>query len=211
MENFSITILIIILTAITSIMAFNNPAMKGTALFYPFAMRERNEWFRFITSGFIHADFLHLGVNMFVLYSFGTTLEKFYLPEIFGASANLMYVAIYILGMILSDVPSYFKHRHDATYRGLGASGAVAAVLFACILIGPFNGGIGFFFIPTLSVPPIVFGVLYIVYSYYMGRRGGDNINHDAHLYGALFGFIFPGIFKPELFTLLIDQIQLKL
>ncbi len=163
MENFSITILIIILTAITSIMAFNNPAMKGTALFYPFAMRERNEWFRFITSGFIHADFLHLGVNMFVLYSFGTTLEKFYLPEIFGASANLMYVAIYILGMILSDVPSYFKHRHDATYRGLGASGAVAAVLFACILIGPFNGGIGFFFIPTLSVPPIVFGVLYIV------------------------------------------------
>lgn len=210
MENFSITLLIIILTAITSFMAFNNPLIKGTALFYPFAIRERGEWYRFVTSGFIHADFLHLGVNMFVLYSFGEALEKYYLPAIFGEYAKLMYVAIYILGMILSDVPSYFKHRHDATYRGLGASGAVAAVLFACILIGPFNGEIRLLLIP-IGIPPIVFGILYMLYSYYMGRRGGDNVNHDAHLYGALFGFIFPGIFKPELFTLLIDQIQMKL
>ncbi len=210
MENFTITILIIILTVITSLLAFNNPAVRGSALFYPFAIRERNEWYRFITSGFIHADFVHLGVNMFVLYSFGTILEKYYLPAIFGSYATLMYVAIYILGMIVSDIPSYFKHRNDATYRGLGASGAVSAVLFSCILIGPFNGSISLLLLPV-GLPPIIFGFLYLIYSAYMGRRGGDNVNHDAHIYGALFGFIFPGILHPELFTALIDQIQNKL
>ncbi|MFI5170799.1 MAG: rhomboid family intramembrane serine protease [Chitinophagales bacterium] len=210
MEGFSVTLLIIILTAITSILAFGNPAIRGTALFYPYAIRERNEWFRFITSGFIHADFLHLAVNMFVLYMFGETLEKIYLPAFFGSSAKLVYIAIYLLGMVVSDIPSYFKHRHDPTYRGLGASGAVAAVLFAVILIGPFTGAISLMLIP-IPMPPIVFGVLYLIYSAYMGKAGKDNVNHDAHFYGALFGFIFPGILKPELFTLLIDQIQNKL
>ncbi len=210
MDFFSITLLIIVLTVITSLLAFNNSAITGSALFYPFAIRERNEWYRFITSGFIHADFLHLGVNMFVLYMFGETLEKYYLPAIFGSSANLIYVGIYLIGMIVSDIPSYFKHRHDATYRGLGASGAVAAILFATILIGPFNGSISLMLIP-IPMPPIVFGILYLVYSAYMGRAGRDNINHDAHLFGALFGFIFPGLLKPELFILLIDQIKDKL
>lgn len=210
MDFFSITLLIIVLTVITSLLAFNNSAITGSALFYPFAIRERNEWYRFITSGFIHADFLHLGVNMFVLYMFGETLEKYYLPAIFGSSANFIYVGIYLIGMIVSDIPSYFKHRHDATYRGLGASGAVAAILFATILIGPFNGSISLMLIP-IPMPPIVFGILYLVYSAYMGRAGRDNINHDAHLFGALFGFIFPGLLKPELFILLIDQIKDKL
>ena len=210
MENLSITIIIIILTAITSLMAFNNPAIRGTALFYPYAIRERNEWFRFITSGLIHADFLHLAVNMFVLYMFGGLLEKTYLPAVFGSSAKIIYVIIYILGMIVSDIPSYFKHRHDATYRGLGASGAVAAVLFSAILIGPFNGSIYLMLIP-IPLPPIIFGVLYLVYSAYMARAGRDNVNHDAHFYGALFGFFFPVILKPELFTSLINQIQDKL
>lgn len=211
MENFSLTLLIIILTCITSFMAFNNAALRGSALFYPFAMANRGEWYRFLTSGFIHADFLHLGVNMYVLYSFGLILEKMYLPLYFGDTANLVYVGIYFLGMVVADIPSYIKHRRDATYRGLGASGAVAAVLFATILIGPFNGEIGLLFIPGLGIPPIVFGILYLFYSAYMGRAGRDNVNHDAHFYGAVFGFIFPGIFKPELFLFLIEQIKLQL
>ncbi len=86
----------------------------------------------------------------------------------------------------------------------------MAAVLFATILIGPFNGSISLMLIP-IPMPPIVFGVLYLVYSVYMGRAGRDNINHDAHLYGAAFGFIFPGLLKPELFSMLLYQIQEKL
>lgn len=211
MEAFTITLLIIILTVITSFMAFNNPVMRGAALFYPYAIRERGEWHRFLTSGFIHADFLHLAVNMYVLWSFGSVLERYYLPAFFGGYAKLVYTGIYVLGLIVSDLPSYFKHRYDGTYRGLGASGAVAAVLFACILIGPFNGSIGLLFIPGLGIPPLVFGILYLLYSAYMARAGRDNINHDAHFYGAVFGFIFPGIWRPELFTSLLDQIQAQL
>lgn len=211
MEHFSITLLIIVLTCITSFMAFNNPVLRGAALFYPFAMHNRGEWHRYLTSGFIHADFLHLAVNMYVLYSFGTVLEKVYLPIIFEDFALLVYIGIYFLGMIISDVPSYYKHRRDATYRGLGASGAVSAVLFSCILIGPFNGGIGLLFIPGLTISPLIFGILYLAYSVYMGRLGRDNVNHDAHFYGAVFGFIFPGILKPELFILLFEQIKAQL
>ncbi len=184
--------------------------MRGASLFYPFAIRERGEWHRFITSGFIHADFMHLAINMFVLYSFGEAVEKYYLPPYFGGYAKLVFAGIYMLGMIVSDIPSYFKHRHDATYRGLGASGAVAAVLFSCILFGPFTGEIGILFIP-IGLPPVIFGALYLLYSAFMGRRGGDNVNHDAHFYGAVFGFFFPVLLKPELFTLFIEQIKNKL
>ncbi len=211
MDQFTLTLFIIILTVITSLMAFNNSVIKGSALFYPYAIRERGEWYRFLTSGFIHADYLHLGVNMFVLWSFGGILEKYYLPVIFQGYGKLLFVVIYIGGMIVSDIPSYFKHRHDGTYRALGASGAVSAVVFACILIGPFNGSIGLMFIPGLDMPPIVFGTLYLIYSAWMGRAGRDNVNHDAHFYGAVFGFLLPGILKPELFISLIDQIKNQL
>lgn len=210
MENFTLTLLIIILTVVTSVMAFNNSLIKGSALFYPFAMHNRGEWYRFLTSGFIHADFLHLAVNMYVLYSFGTVLEQYYLKFYFGDYSRLLFVAIYVLGMVAADLPSYFKHRHDATYRGLGASGAVSAVLFACILMGPFDGEIGLLFIPGLGIPPLVFGFLYLLYSVYMGKKGMDNVNHDAHFYGAIFGLIFPGLFKPELFLFLLEQIKLR-
>ena len=211
MDNLTITLLIIILTIITSLMAFNNAAVRGSAIFYPYAIRERGEWYRFITSGFIHADYMHLGVNMFVLWSFGDILEKYYLPALFHSFGRILFVVIYIGGMIVSDIPSYFKHRHDATYRALGASGAVSAVVFACILIGPFNGSIGIIFIPGVGIPPIIFGALYLAYSIYMSRAGRDNVNHDAHFYGALFGFLLPGILKPQLFTALIEQIKLQL
>ncbi|HMU69761.1 MAG TPA: rhomboid family intramembrane serine protease [Chitinophagales bacterium] len=207
MENVTVTAFIILLTAISSILAFNNSVMRGSALFYPHAMHQRGEWYRFITSGFIHADYIHLIVNMFVLWSFGSILEERLLPLVFQGYGRIVYVGIYLLGMIVSDVPSYFKHRTDATYRGLGASGAVAAVVFASILISPFDGEIGFFLIPGLHVKPFVFGIIYLIYSAYMGRRGGDNVNHDAHFYGALFGLIFPGLIKPELFISLYHQI----
>ncbi len=213
MDQPYITFLIIGLTSISSIMAFNNPAMMGSALFFPFAIRERREWHRFITSGFVHADFMHLLVNMFVLYSFGKILELYYFPALFHDMARIAFVALYVLALIISDIPSYFKHRFDATYRGLGASGAVAAIVFACILIEPWPGegrGIYLFLIPV-AIPPIIFGVVYLIYSAYMGKYGKDNVNHDAHFYGSVVGFAFPLLFKPELFMALINQIKDKI
>ncbi|MBC8173968.1 MAG: rhomboid family intramembrane serine protease [Chitinophagales bacterium] len=208
----SITIFIIIATVLASLSAFNNASIRDRAIFYPYGIQRRNEFFRFITSGFIHADWFHLLINMYVLYSFGELLEKYFLPAFFPNSARLVFLCIYFLGMIIADVPSYIKHRNDPTYRALGASGAVSAIVFACILFVPWpeDGGIQLFFIP-IDIPPVIFGVLYLIYSAYMGRRGQDNIGHDAHFYGAVFGFIFPIILQPSLFTYFIDQIQERL
>jgi membrane associated rhomboid family serine protease len=210
MENFSITLLLIVLTCITSIMALKNNLIKGAALFYPYAMRRRNEWYRFITSGFIHADYMHLAVNMFVLYSFGVFLEKSMLDFYFGEMAGLVFVAIYLLGMIVSDIPTYLKHKNDPSYRGLGASGAVAAVLFSFILLSPIENRIQFMFVPGAGIPPALFGLLYLLYSVYMSRNSRDNVNHDAHFYGALFGFVFTGLLKPELFINFVEQVKLQ-
>ena len=213
MDQPIITFLIIGLTSISSIMAFSNPAMMGSSLFYPFAIRERREWYRFLTSGFIHADFLHLFVNMYVLYSFGSILEQVYLPFLLNDKARLAYVLLYVVALVVSDIPSYFKHRYDATYRGLGASGAVAAVVFACIMIDPWPGGgqgIYLFFIPV-AIPPIIFGLVYLAYSAYMGKFGKDNVNHDAHFYGSVVGLLFPLLFEPGLFNSMIQQIKDKL
>jgi membrane associated rhomboid family serine protease len=206
----SITLLIMILTAVTSIMAFNNPAMKGQALFYPYAIQARNEWYRFLTSGFIHADWLHLIVNMYVLYIFGKLLEDYFLPAYFVEKGRLVYLLLYIGGMVAADLPSYFKHRNNAMFRSLGASGAVSAIVFASIVINPWQGGIGLLFLP-ITLPPIIFGVLYLIYTVYMSQRQSDNINHDAHLFGAVFGLVIPCLLDFRIFQSFIDQLSSRL
>jgi membrane associated rhomboid family serine protease len=206
----SLTLILIILTAITSMMAFNNPAVKGKALFYPYLIARNREWFRFLTSGFIHADWLHLGVNMYVLYLFGGMLEEHLLPIFFGNKTRVVFLVLYIGGMIVADLPSYFKHRHDPSFRSLGASGAVSAIVFASIVINPWQGGIGLLFIPIM-LPPVVFGVLYLIYTAFMSGRQRDNINHDAHLFGALFGLVMPCLLDTRIYTLFIDQLISKL
>ncbi len=211
MNYTSITLVIIILTCITSIMAFSNAAMKGAALFYPYLVKKQGEWHRFFTGGFIHADWLHLAVNMYVLYMFGNILEKYLLPVYFMQKSKLVYIIIYLGGIIVADIPSFLKHRNDPSFRSLGASGAVSAIVFAGILINPWEGGIGLLFLPGIMLPPVVFGGLYLLYTAYMARRQMDNINHDAHLFGALFGFLLPGIIKPAIYIAFIDQIFTRL
>jgi membrane associated rhomboid family serine protease len=175
-------------------------------LFSPYAIHKNGEWHRFITGGFIHADYMHLAVNMYVLYIFGEILEMYMLPIFFGKLSKLVFVALYVLGIIVSDIPSYFKHRNNSSFLALGASGAVSSIVFASILLNPWEGGIGLLFIPVF-LPPVVFGGLYLLYSYIMSRRGRDHINHDAHFYGALFGLIFPGLIKPVIFSIFFQQI----
>lgn len=195
--NFNLTTVIIVITAITSISAFNNRERLQGMLFSPYVIKRNGEYHRFFTSGLVHGSWIHLLFNMFVLYSFGIATES-YFEQIFGAAGKWLFLVLYILGIILSEVYSYFQHQDNPHYASLGASGAVSAVVFASILINPWMG-IVFIFFPFFPIPGFVIGILYLLYSAYMAKNSNDNIGHYAHFFGAIFGFVFPLLFKPKL------------
>jgi len=210
----STTIAIIIITAIVSFTSFNSPKAINDLSMWPVMIDGKKQYYRFITSGFIHGDYMHLIFNMFTLYFFGPIVERSLIPLIahvspadpssFNLIVSLYYIGFYLLALIASDLPSYFKHRRDYGFRSIGASGAVSAIIFASILLDPWMS-IGIMGI--IPVPAIIYAVLYVVYCIYAGRRGGDNINHDAHLWGGLFGFAFSLILCPPLFKFFLDQL----
>jgi len=194
--GFSITLLIIIVTALISIGAWQDRRVFLALLFEPFVIRARGEWHRFVTHAFIHADGYHLFVNMFVLYMFGANVERLYQGLTDGSGA-LAFTGLYLGGILFSSLVGYRRHIHDPGYRAVGASGAVAAVLFAHILMLP-TQSIYLMFIP-IPIPSFVFGILYLAYERYMDKRGGDNVAHDAHFHGALFGVVYTAIVEPRL------------
>lgn len=187
---FSHTLTLIIITCLLSFIAFSNRTVMNRLIMWPPAMR-RGQFDRFITYGFVHADGTHLLFNMITLYFFGRAIEAFYRPYFAGMGFILFYLAALVVAML----PSYFKHKNDPNYLSLGASGAVSAVLFAYILFAPWNL-IFVFFIP---MPAIVYALLYTAYTVYSARRGKDNINHSAHLWGAGFGVVATIAIEPKL------------
>jgi membrane associated rhomboid family serine protease len=182
---FDITLTIIIVTCVVTLAGFKNGKVVDELIFWPPAISKKHQYYRFITCGLIHADYMHLIFNMLTLYFFGTFMEAHYQGEL--GLQKWYYLALYIGALIVSNIPTYLKHRNDYNYRSLGASGAVSAVLFAFILLYPWQRIV----VLVFPVPAIVYGVLFLVYSAYMSRKGGDNVNHDAHFYGALFGILF--------------------
>ncbi|MBN8688943.1 MAG: rhomboid family intramembrane serine protease [Chitinophagales bacterium] len=186
----SITLIIIIITALISFSAFSNQKIINDLIFFPPSITEQNQWYRFFTCGLIHADFGHLFFNMFSLYLFGEFVEKsFASPVLFGEKGRWIYLAMYVLALFVCLLPTFIKHKKDYYYRSLGASGAVSAVIFAGILFAP-TAKIGFFFIPPV-IPGYIFGPLYLIGSTYLEKQASDNVNHSAHIWGALFGIVF--------------------
>lgn len=197
----TITLALLIITCIISITAFNNKKVINDLIFSPVDVQQRHQWYRFITCGLIHADFAHLAFNMITLYFFGRVMEQVYV-EYFNLP-KYTYLILYIVALIVSEIPSYIKHRNNNEYRSLGASGAVAAIVFVFILIAPW-ATIYVFFIP---VPAILYGVLFLVYSAYMSKKGKDNINHSAHLWGAVVGIVFTIIVQPAVVNIFIEKL----
>jgi membrane associated rhomboid family serine protease len=200
----SVTLILIIITVGISWYAFSNHSLMEKWIFYPYTVNRDNSWYRFITSGFLHADFSHLFFNMFTLYFFGTNVEYTFIGGFGAVTGILIYLLIYIGGIIVSDIPTYIKHRNDPGYRALGASGGVAAVVFSSILFYPTSD---ICLYAVLCIPGFILGILYLIYSYYSGKRMGDNINHDAHLYGAIYGFVISLAIVPQAGPHFIDQI----
>ena len=199
-----ITLLIIGITVITSMLAMNDMGMKYRLMFNPVKVEDDKEWYRFLSSGLIHADFIHLGVNMFVLYMFGTTVEDSF-DIYFGGKGRLFFVLLYVLSLAASHTYSYFEQRGNASYNSLGASGAVSAVLFAYIIMYPTNM---LYIYGIIPMPAFVLGFLYLAYSVYMGKKNVDNIGHEAHFSGAIFGLIFTIVLKPGLVASFFEQIK---
>lgn len=185
----SVTLIIVVVTCIVSLPLLNNEEGKEKLLFWPYQIKRRNEYFRFISGAFAHADLMHLAFNMLTLYSFGGAIENFLYPVFFHHNATLLYVALYALAIVFACIPDYFKYRDQYSYRALGASGAVSAVIFSAILLEP-TMPLRFFFIPV-DIPGWLFGVLFLALSAYMAKRGNDNIGHSAHFWGGVFGLVF--------------------
>jgi len=199
----SITVIIIVITVAVSYFSFQNPELKNKLIMNPVRVRNHGEWYRLVTSGFIHADWIHLGLNMFSFYFFGEFVEAVF-GYIKGPSGNLIFVAFYILGIILSDLPSIFKHKDNPYYNSLGASGGVSAVVFSSILFSPTADICLYGFI---CIPGFILGPMYLIYSYVKGKDMSDNINHNAHLYGALFGLVFSFLLEPQVIVSFFEQI----
>lgn len=188
----SITIVIVAVTVLVSWRAFNDRALLERLILWPPAVERRKQYDRLLGYGFVHADWMHLIFNMITLWSFGTAVERVFSEWI----TPVGYVLFYLSAIVVSILPTYITHRNDANYRSLGASGGVSAVLFAFILFDPWSTLI-IFPIPV-PIPAFLFAILYVGYSIWMDRRGRDNVNHSAHLWGAAYGLLFTVLLEPK-------------
>ena len=195
-----VTYALIAITCVVSWIAFNNRKLADRLILWPPAIDKNKQYDRLVTYGFIHADFMHLIFNMITLYVFGRQIEVL----MTGLVGTWVYPVFYISALVVSILPTYLKNQHNPNYLSLGASGAVSAVLFAFILVAPWQR----IFVLFLPLPAIVFAVLYVAYSIWMDRRGGDRINHSAHLAGAAYGVMFLIIMRPQVLLHFLNELQ---
>jgi membrane associated rhomboid family serine protease len=202
-----LTYIIIAISVLISFYAFKRPEFLSKLMLSPYQVRHHQQYYRFISSGFIHADHMHLLVNMFSLFFFGPAVES-ELHALFGSSGSIYFLVLYFVGMIVADLPSYVKYRNQKNFNSLGASGAIAAVVFAFIIFKPLQHLCIFI---GICMPGFILGTLYIVFSYLQGKKPHaklSHINHDAHLYGALFGLVFCIIVYPPSLPEFFEQIM---
>lgn len=191
----SITLMLVLIISLTSIMAFSNKYVIEQFQFNAFKIYHKNQYYRLFSHALVHANWEHLVVNMIVLWSFGTVVEH-YFGMYFGGYSSYYFLALFAGSVIFSSLWSLIKQRNNYYYNAVGASGAVSAVLFAAIFFNPWEP---IYFFGILPMPGIIFGLLYLYYSFYMSRKKMDNIGHDAHFLGAVIGFCTPIIIRPSL------------
>jgi len=199
-----ITYIIIGFTVAFSLWAFNNSDVFYKCKHWPYEEARSGEYYRWLTSGFLHGDNMHLLFNMITLYFFGRVVEQWF-GVLFPGVGPLLFLFFYLISIVAASLATYYKYREVPSFASIGASGAVSAVLFASILISP-TMSLYLMFIP-IPIPGFIFGIFYLWYSTYAANRGGDGIDHTAHFYGAVFGFLFPLVLKPMLLLSFFGQL----
>jgi membrane associated rhomboid family serine protease len=207
--SISLTLVLIIMTSIISYQAFNNHVMRAKLLFRPVDIKN-GEYYRFFTSGLIHGDFTHLLFNMYALYIFGETIENFFVNPDYGlfgpTTGRIAFVLFYFSAIAIANLPTYLRYHDNYAYSALGASGATSALAMMYIFFSPWD----WFIFPPL--PGILLGIGFIGYSVYMDKRGTDNIGHNAHLTGAIYGIAFlllsSAVLQPKLLTFIVARLM---
>lgn len=193
-----ITYAILILTVGFSVYAMDRPELKFKYIFHPYSISRFNQHYRFLSHAFLHGSFLHLAFNMYALWIFGPVVEEQILPLLAGPVGEpnkkmgaLLYVLLYTGAIYCSSITEYFKNKNNSHYTSLGASGAINALIFSFVVCAP-NATMMF-------LPSWAFGLVYLGISFYLSKRktnmdSVDQVGHEAHFYGALFGAIFTGV-----------------
>jgi membrane associated rhomboid family serine protease len=199
----SVTLAIIAITVLISLYGWQNERFLESWVLNPRKVTRQGQWYRMLTSGFVHADFGHLLFNMFSLFFFGQIIEQVF-TALFGPKGAIYMLIFYLVAIIVADVPTLIRHRNRSDYNSLGASGGVAALMFGAILFQPTAK---IYLYGAIGIPGFIFGALYMAYSFYESRRGRGTINHDAHLYGAIFGIIVVVLLYPPVAPYFVEQI----
>ncbi|MCL3779649.1 rhomboid family intramembrane serine protease [Prolixibacteraceae bacterium JC049] len=197
------TLIIVIVASIVSVMAFRDRSLMEKLQFNASRVYHKKEWHRLVSHAFVHGSYEHLIINMLVLYSFGMNVERTF-GDMFGRMSNAYFLLLFFGGVIFSSLYSLYKHRDNYYYNAVGASGGVASVMFTAVFFEPWSKLLLFGIVP---IPGIVFAVAYLAYSYHMAKKKVDNIGHDAHFLGAVFGFVYPILLNSSLFSHFIEKL----
>ena len=185
--------------------AWQRPQLHKALILNPYQVAKRKHYPRLLTSGFVHNSSMHLFLNLFTLYFFGGAIEEIF-QVFFGTFGLYLYIILFCTAVIVANIHTTWKHRHNPNYNSLGASGGVSALVMAFILFDPLQE---LCLYAIVCLPGYILGGIFIIYSIVMGRRGKDNINHDAHLYGALYGVLFIILLKPDILSSFINSLSL--
>ncbi|MFT5884887.1 MAG: membrane associated rhomboid family serine protease [Arcticibacterium sp.] len=200
----SVTVIIIIATVLASIQAWRDSSLRDKWIHNAYSANKNKEYYRLLTSGFIHADYMHLFFNMYAFYLFGDYVEQ-YFSYLFGGKAILAFLALYLIGIVVANLPDFIKHKDNRGFNSLGASGGVSSVVFCCVILNPLMG-LMIFPIP-IELPGYLFALIYVAYSVFMEKKQMNNVNHMAHLWGALWGVVFIAVAQPKAIASFFDQI----
>ena len=198
-----VTYIIMIFIGAITYFAWKNPDWHRKLMLNPYQTLRSKQYYRLITSGFVHNNSMHLFLNLLTLYFFGLAIEQIfiaYFPEV----GMTLYVLLFLSAIIVANIPSTIKHRNNPNYNSLGASGGVAALVLTFILFDPQRDLCLYF---AICLPGYILGLLFIGYSIFMSKRNLDNVNHDAHLFGALYGLLFTLLLRPSTFQAFVESI----
>ena len=189
MPPITLTVPMVVIASVVgvSILAWIVKPLKRAFILNPYLIRERFQIHRLVTAGWLHADATHLLFNMLTLY--------FFADQVMKALGPARFLLLYLTAVVVAHVPTTLRHMKNPKYNSLGASGAVAAVIFSAILLYP-KMKLSLMFLP-IGVPGFVYAICYLAYSAWSSYRARDGINHDAHFAGAIYGSLLTFAFEP--------------